>query len=176
MRAIQADATNLRNDLKRKFYPDPWQGVEEWKVSDIAVGQRVTAKWRNGSIVQPEEKSGRDFLAYLHVFEGDNTLRAQAGKAALELPMIYLPVNRAASGFNSAVGLSGYNDHDQKRASDAVSSRNGPNIVTLAIGRMAQRFRLLQEDSNVDARTNFGKTRVCENYRLSCKSWAILGS
>jgi predicted ATPase len=88
-------------------------------------------------------------------FEGDNTLRSHAGTATLQLPMIYLPVNRAANGFNSAVGLSGYNDYDQKRQSDATSSRSGSNIVSLAIGRMAQRFRLLQEDSNIDARTKF---------------------
>lgn len=77
------------------------------------------------------------------------------GKAPLQLPMIYLPVNRAASGFASSVGLAGYNDYDQKRAVDATTSRTGVNIVTLAVSRMAQRFRLLQEDSNVDAVTRF---------------------
>jgi len=155
MRAIQFDAVDIRKGLNRKFYPDPWQGVEEWDVSKIAAGERVTAVWRDGSLQQPADKSARDFLAYLHIFEGDNTLRAQVGKAALQLPMIYLPVNRAANGFNSAVGLSGWNDHEQKRASDAASSRSASNIVSLAIGRMAQRFRLLQEESNVDARTKF---------------------
>lgn len=155
MRAIQADAAGLRSSLNRRFYPDPWEGVEEWDVSEIAAGQRVTAVWHHGSVQQPAEKPARDFLAYLHVFEGDNALRAQAGKAALQVPMIYLPVNRAASGFSSAVGLSGYNDHDQKREFDAASSRSSSNIVSLAIGRMAQRFRLLQEDSNVDAPTRF---------------------
>ncbi|MER9022147.1 AAA family ATPase [Mesorhizobium sp. M0815] len=155
MQAIQADATDLRNGLNRKFYPDPWQGVENWDVSKIAAGQRVTAVWRDGSVQQPAEQPARDFLAYLHVFEGDNTLRAQAGKAALQLPMIYLPVNRAANGFSSAIGLSGYNDYDQKRTSDAASSRSGFDIVSLAIGRMAQRYRLLQEESNVEARKKF---------------------
>lgn len=155
MWAIQNDAAIIRNDLSRKYYPDPWEGVKDWDVSQIIAGQRVVAVWREGSVHPPAEKSARDFLAYLHVFEGDNSLRAQAGKAALQLPMIYLPVNRAANGFSSAVGLSGYNDNDQKRASDATSSRGGANIVSLAIGRMAQRYRLLQEDSNIDARTKF---------------------
>jgi predicted ATPase len=155
MSAIQADAADLRKGLTRTFDPDPWQGVEDWDISQIGAGQKVTAVWRNGSVQRPAEKPARDFLAYLHVFEGDNSLRAQAGKASLQLPMIYLPVNRAANGFSSAIGLSGYNDHDQKRTSDAASSRSGSNIVSLAIGRMAQRFRLLQEDSNVDARTKF---------------------
>lgn len=155
MRAIQTDAADLRTGSTRKYYPDPWEGVDKWDVSKIAAGQLVTATWRDGSMQQPAEQPARDFLAYLHVFEGDNSLRAQVGKAALQIPIIYLPVNRAASGFSSAVSLSGYNDHDQKRASDAASSRSGSNIVSLAIGRMAQRYRLLQEDSNVDARTKF---------------------
>ena len=155
MRSIQADAAELRKSLNKKFYPDPWQGVDEWDVTNIAAGQRVVAQWRDDGLQQPVEKSARDFLAYLHVFEADNTLRAQVGKAALQLPMIYLPVNRAAQGFRSAVRLPDYNDNEQKRASDAASSRSGSNIVALAISRMAQSFRLLQEDSNADAPTKF---------------------
>jgi len=170
MRAIQVDADELRSSLNRKYYPDPWQGVENWDVSKIVAGQRVTAVWRSGSLQQPTEKAAQDFLAYLHVFEGDNTLRAQAGKASLQLPMIYLPVNRAANGFSSAVGLSGYNDHEQKRSSDAASSRGGSNIVSLAIGRMAQRFRLLQEDSNVDAPTEFRKDKNLQELSAELKA------
>jgi predicted ATPase len=83
--------------------------------------------------------------------------------------MIYLPVNRAANGFSSAVGLSGYNDHEQKRSSDAASSRSASNIVSLAIGRMAQRFRLLQEVSNVDARTEFRKDKNLEELSAELK-------
>lgn len=172
MRAIQADAGDIRESLNRKFEPDPWQGVEKWDVSAIDAGQRVAAVWRDGSMQQPQEKHAREFLEYLHVFEGDNTLRAHAGKAALQLPMIYLPVNRAANGFNSAVGLSGYNDQEQKRQSDAVSSRSTSNIVALAIGRMAQRFRLLQEDSNIDARTRF---REEENLQKLSAELELLG-
>lgn len=155
MIAIQAGADDLRKVLNRKFYPDPWSGVMDWDISKIVVGERVTAIWHNGAMQPSTKQFELDFLAYLHVFEADNTLRAQAGKAALQLPMIYLPVNRAANGFNSAVSLSGYNDHEQKRTSDAASSRSGSSIVSLAINRMAQRFRLLQEDSNVSASAKF---------------------
>ncbi|RTE92758.1 chromosome segregation protein SMC [Bradyrhizobium sp. LVM 105] len=155
MRAIQTDAGDIRAALSRKYYPDPWQGVMDWDVSKLSAGQHVTVVWHNGAVRQPTEKTAQDFLAYLHVFEGDNALRAQTGKASLQVPMIYLPVNRGASGFNSSVGLAGYNDQDQKRAADAITSRTGFNIVTLAISRMAQRFRLLQENSNVEAARTF---------------------
>lgn len=155
MQTIQTDAAEIRRLLGRTVYPDPWQDVNDWNVSQIAAGQRVTATWRNGTFIPPIDQPSRDFLAYLHVFEGDNTLRALVGKAALLLPMIYLPVNRSASGFPSGIGLGGYNDYDQKRTADATSSRSGSNVVSLAVGRMAQRFRLLQESSNVDARHAF---------------------
>lgn len=170
MHAIKAGANELRRSLNRKFYPDPWQGVENWDVPNIAAGQRITAVWRDGSLQPPTAKAAQDFLAYLHIFEGDNTLRAQAGKATLQLPMIYLPVNRAANGFNSAVGLSGYNDYEQKRSIDAASSRSGSNIVPLAIGRMAQRFRLLQEESNVEARTKFREDKNLEELSIELKA------
>lgn len=172
MRAIQADAANIRATLNRKYYPDPWQGVTDWDVSQLSAGQLVTVVWRDGTVQQPDEKSAQDFLAYLHVFEADNALRAQAGKASLQLPMIYLPVNRAANGFNSSVGLSGYNDQDQKRAADATTSRTGSNIVTLAISRMAQRYRLLQEDSNVDAGNTF---RSDANLKVLSEELSALG-
>lgn len=155
MQAIQTDMLDLRGSLGKRFYPDPWKGVEEWEVTNVHAGQRVLAVWHNGSLQTPGDKVSRDFLSYLHVFEGDNALRAEVGRAALQLPMIYLPVNRAVNGFDSRVGLSGWNDFDQKRNSDAASSRSGSNIVALAIGRMAKRFRLLQEQSNVDAREKF---------------------
>jgi ABC-type lipoprotein export system ATPase subunit len=170
MWAIQADAADLRISLSRKFYPDPWVGVQDWDVSKIAVGQLVTAVWRDGRVQEPADKPARDFIAYLHVFEGDNTLRAQAGKASLQLPMIYLPVNRSISGFSSTVGLIGYNDYDQKRASDAVSSRSTSNFVSLAIGRMAQRYRLLQEDSNVDAGTKFREDKNLQELSAELKA------
>ncbi|OKO68909.1 AAA family ATPase [Bradyrhizobium sp. NAS96.2] len=162
MRAIQKDASDLRSQLtglRRKYEPDPWAGVEAWDVSKIAAGCKVTVTWRDGAVLEQAEKPARDFLEYLNVFEEDNGLRALVGKATLQLPMIYLPVTRSAAGFNSSVGLASWNDYDHKRSSDATTSRSGSNIVTLAVGRMAQRFRLLQEDSNVDASTRFRDTK-----------------
>jgi len=170
MQLIQTDAANLRKSLQRKFNYDPWESVVNWDVSAVNAGMRVTAKWSNGLFIPPSEKPARDFLAYLHIFEADNFLRAQAGKAALQLPIIYLPVNRAANGFNSNVVLSNYNDHEQKRIFDAASSRNVSNIISLAIGRMAQRFRLLQEDSNVDAREKFREDKNLQELSSELKA------
>ncbi len=71
------------------------------------------------------------------------------------MSMLYLPVNRAANGFPSSVSLASYNDIDVKRAFDATSSRSGGGVISLAVGRMAQKYRLLQEESNIDAKSKF---------------------
>lgn len=76
MRAIQDDAASIRASVKGKFYPDPWEGVTNWDLSKLCVGQLVTVVWQNGSVQPLAGKAEQDFLAYLHVFEGDNTLRA----------------------------------------------------------------------------------------------------
>lgn len=155
MRLIQAEASQVLAAQKKRFSVDPWTGVKEWDVAAITAGSRVLAVWRNGSIVQPTDLWARHFLHYLHLFETDNYFRAEAGMSPLRLPMVYLPVNRTSSGFSSSIGLSGYNDYDQKRSTDAVTSKSGSNIIPLAIGRLARKYRLLQEQSNVSARDIF---------------------
>lgn len=155
MRLIQAEAAQVLAAQKRKFGSNPWTGVEAWDVAAIIPGVRVLAVWKNGRILQPPEAWAQHFLRYLHLFETDNYFRAEAGMSTLRMPMVYLPVNRASGGFSSGIGLSGYNDYEQKRATDAVTSRSGSNVIPLAIGRLARKYRLLQEESNVNVKEIF---------------------
>ncbi|WP_137113309.1 AAA family ATPase [Mesorhizobium sp. GR13] len=155
MQLIKAEAGQVLAAQKRSFIVNPWQGVENWDVAAIVPGVRVVAVWRNGGIVQPLEAWEQHVLQYLHVFETDNNFRAEAGMSTLRMPMVYLPVNRASSGFSSSIGLSGYNDFDQKRSTDAASSRSGSNVIPLAIGRLAKKYRLLQEQSNIEVKDIF---------------------
>jgi putative ATP-dependent endonuclease of OLD family len=155
MRAIKRDADDIRASLKRKYRTDPWRGVAEWNIDALNAGRRVIVRWDGTSIVGQSNTPDNDFLSYLHVFETDNSFRSEMGKASLQLPMVYLPVNRAVGGFSSSIALAGYNDYEQKRSTDASSSRTGSNIIPLAIGRIARKYRLLQEESNVEARDRF---------------------
>jgi hypothetical protein len=87
------------------------------------------------------------------MFEMDGGLREEFELAPLATPLVYLPVNRSASGFKSNVELAGYNDFETKRQSDATISRSATAIVNLAIGRLAQKYRLLLEkDKGIAAR------------------------
>lgn len=155
MQLIMAEASQVLAALKRRFANNPWQGVDKWDVAAMVPGARVLVTWNNGTIMQPPEAWAQHFLHYLHVFETDNYFRAEARMSTLRMPMVYLPVNRASNGFSSSIGLSGYNDYDQKRSTDAVSSRSGSNVIPLAIGRLAKKYRLLQEQSNVEVKDIF---------------------
>ncbi|MES0197708.1 AAA family ATPase [Mesorhizobium sp. M0011] len=157
MQLIQSEAGQVLAAQKRRFISNPWQGVEDWDIAAIVPGARVVAIWKNGTIVPPPEAWAQHFLRYLHVFETDNNFRAEAGMSTLRTPMVYLPVNRTSSGFSSSIGLSGYNDFDQKRSSDAASSRSGSNVIPFAIGRLAKKYRLLQEQSNIEVKDIFYK-------------------
>nr|WP_246451102.1 AAA family ATPase [Rhizobium paranaense] len=157
MRAIKAQWPDVHATSKRKFRINPWSGVEKWNVDEVVAGTRVVVSCINGNVLPQHDASSSDYLHYLHLFETDNYFRSELKKERLKLPMVYLPVNRAAGGFNSSVGLAGYNDFDQKRATDASSSRTGSNLIPLAISRIASKYRLLQEESNIDAKDIFYK-------------------
>lgn len=155
MAQIQGDADELRKASKRRFVHNPWEGVGAWKIENIQPGTRLIYEWKDGHFQPAQTEPAQHFLSYLQIFELDNDVRAEVGKDALKLSMVYLPVNRSASAFQGSIGLAGYNDYDQKRALDAVTSRNGGNIISLTIGRLAKKYRQLQEDDNTNAKTKF---------------------
>lgn len=155
---------NLQNDIEqikredKRIYMDgnPWDGVAGWIVNNIAAGDMLTYRWTQSGFEQPKDKKEADFLQYLRIFEYANTTRAEMRRDTLRLPMIYLPVHRAGAGFQSRVQLAQYDDVEQKRQMDIVSSRSGPtNIVSLAIGRLGKKYRRLLEDDNRSAKAEF---------------------
>ena len=101
------------------------------------------------------ENPAASFLEYLKLFEMDGSLREEFELAPLATPLVYLPVNRSAAGFQSNVELAGYNAFETKRHSDATSSRTTTSIVSLAVGRLAQKFRMLLEKDKGAAASEF---------------------
>lgn len=155
MKAIQSDAEDLRSNSKRHFASNPWHLVGQWNIDAISAGDRLVFTWKDGSLASESGERGTHFRQYLGLYDFDNLMRAEAGKAALQMSMVYLPVNRTSNGFVSSVSLAGYNDIDQKRTLDATSSRTGGSVISLAVGRLAQKYRLLQENDNTSAKEAF---------------------
>ena len=155
MRAIQADAVRLTELASKKYINFNLTSAAPWQLETISVGARFIYQVINGSVQVDGRDGAASFLQYLQVFEMDGKLREEFELAPLSTPLVYLAVNRSASGFQSNVELAGYNDFEIKRQSDAASSRHSTQIVSLAVGRMAQRFRLLLEKDKGIAASEF---------------------
>jgi len=155
METIKKEAPIVKKGVSRIFLNDPWEPVTSWTTTALKAGERIKVEWVNGQVQTLGNPAHKQFLQYIQLYEFHNQMSAEAGMGLLRLSMVYLPVNRAANGFQSAVGLAGYNDNDHKRSVDATHSRNSPSIVQLAVGRLAQRYRRLLEDSNTEARKVF---------------------
>lgn len=154
MHSMQNDAELLTQLAKKKYTNINLLGAKSWKFDEISVGTRFVYRIDNGSL-QGTQNASASFLQYLNTFEMDGALREEFELAPLATPLVYLPVNRSAAGFQSNVELAGYNAFETKRHSDAASSRSSTAIVNLAIGRLAQKYRMLLEKDKGIAATEF---------------------
>jgi len=155
MQAMQTDAARLTELASKKYYNFNLNQATAWNLAEIIVGSRFVYRITNGNLNHDGGTPASSFLQYLQTFEMDGRLRDEFDLAPLATPLVYLPVNRSASGFQSNVELAGYNDFETKRHIDAASSRSGTQIVNLAVGRMAQKYRLLLEKDNRIAADEF---------------------
>ncbi|MGQ3166892.1 MAG: ATP-dependent nuclease [Hydrogenophaga sp.] len=155
MKTMQADAARLTELASKKYFNLNLAAAISWKLEEIAAGSRFVYRVLDGHLQQPDVGPAKSFLEYLKTFEMDGRLREEFELAPLSTPLVYLPINRSASGFQSNVELAGFNDYETKRHSDAASSRSVTQIVSLAVGRMAQKYRLLLEKDKGTASTEF---------------------
>ncbi|MFT9073191.1 AAA family ATPase [Gluconobacter potus] len=156
MTRIKNDADELWKNQTLKYNSNPWKETSKWDIDAIKTGSHITFVWENGILAENEQKSASDFLEYLRLFEFDNSQRSELKKEPLQLPMIYLPVSRTSTAFQSRVSLSGFNDLEEKQRLDTITSRSGgTNIVQLAIGRLGKRYRRLELDDNTSVKTAF---------------------
>lgn len=154
MHSMQNDAERLTELASKKYVNFNLLNAKSWKLDEITEGTRFVYRVFNGNL-QGVENSSSSFLQYLKMFEMDGSLREEFELAPLATPLVYLPVNRSASGFQSNVELAGYNAFETKRHSDATSSRSATSIVNLAVGRLAQKFRMLLEKDKGIAASEF---------------------
>ncbi len=155
MKRIKAHAAEIVRKIGKTLVQDPWETSGQWDIAAIKPSERFTYIWRNDSLQPAADQRSKHFLDYLQLFELDNMTRSDLKLASLQMPMVYLPVNRAGAQFQSSIQLAGHNDLDFKKGIDATSSRTGTNIIQLSVGRLAGKFRLLQEEDNQSAKTAF---------------------
>jgi energy-coupling factor transporter ATP-binding protein EcfA2 len=145
MKSMKDDAKRIIELAGKRYVNLTLEKTAGWKLETITVDQHFVFRMKDGNLEYDRASSASYFLEYLQMFEVYGRLRNEYDFSPLSTPMIYLHVNRSANGFQSNVDLPSYSEVDQTRQNDAAFSRQTPSIVALAVGRLAQKFRLLLE-------------------------------
>jgi putative ATP-dependent endonuclease of the OLD family len=150
MNKMQASAQGFADLAKQKYDDCRIIEANEWNLSEISVGQRLTYKMVNtGSPVLTEDDvAATTYLNYLNLYEVDAILRQEYNNEVLSMPMLYMPTNRIIGRVESSVSLSQY--EERKSSIDHATSKSPAQLISFAIGRMAIRHRLLLESGQGD--------------------------
>lgn len=156
--------------VKGLYTSYPIEKASSWDISKMSAGQIFTYKIINNTLQPNEQQEAKTFLEYLGLFEIDTRIRSDLDMATLSTPMISLPVNRSISGLEVSVSLANFNEYDHKRSVDAASSRSPGSIISLAIGRLARRFRHLLEKDDGKAKETFYSNQQVKEFSLILES------
>jgi len=146
LKQAKADANDLKEKSKSRYTTFPGESAAAWDVETIHPGVRFTYVIRNRTLESPKEASAKIYLDYLATYEIHARLREEASHAPLSTPMIFLPVNRSGAEVAQSISLASFNEYESKRNVDAATSRSAGSIFSLAVGRLATRFRILLEE------------------------------
>jgi putative ATP-dependent endonuclease of the OLD family len=155
MARMRDSATEIADLTERKYEGFSLREASSWDLSCLSVGQRLTYQIINHSLQPSTNQAANLYQRYLALYEGDNRLRDELGRSSLSMPMVSMPVNRASGNFQSSLSLASHDESSFKKSVDAATSRAPGSIVSLAVGRIARRYRLLLEKDTGNARTEF---------------------
>ncbi|TYQ23418.1 AAA family ATPase [Pseudanabaena sp. UWO311] len=155
MARMRDSAIELTELTERKYVGVSLRFASSWDLSCISLGQRFTYQIVNNSLQSPTDEAAILYQQYLSLYEVENRLRDEIGQSPLSMPMVSLPVNRAGATFQSSLSLANHNEYSYKKSVDAAISRAPGSIISLAVGRIARRYRLLLEQDSGNARTEF---------------------
>lgn len=152
-------ANELANLTERKYIGcsvrESLREAASWDISCLDPGQRFTYRIINNSLEPPHDPAATLYQRYLALYEVDHRLRQELGQSSLSMPMVSLPVNRASGSFQSSVSLAHHDEYGLRKSVDAATSRTPGSIISLAVGHMARRYRLLLEQDSGKAKTEF---------------------
>lgn len=165
----KAEAEELQERTKSRYTSSPGMSAASWNTEGLQAGVIFPFRITNGSLVVPSTLGANTFYNYLETYEVNSRLREEYEQRPLSTPMISLPVSRSAGNASSSVTLANFNDYDLKRTVDAASSRVAGSIVSLAIGRLATRYRELLERDDGHAKQEFAKDPAIESFTANLK-------
>lgn len=155
MARLRTDADAIQNMARTTYVNYPTLGADTWELEGIGPGTIFSFRIVNGTLVVGDAVGADTFRRYLETYEVHNRVREEYDKLPLSMPMLSLPTSRSASTVSTSISLAGYDEYDHKRSVDAASSRGSGSIPSLAIGRLASRYRSLLERDDGRANLTF---------------------
>ncbi|MCX8492151.1 MAG: AAA family ATPase [Cyclobacteriaceae bacterium] len=170
MALAKKDASALQEKARYKYVNIAIAGAANWYIDEVVAGTTYTYSIVNGHLTQGNLTTAEHaFMEYLQNYEVHNRIREEFSELPLSTPMIFLPVTRSSGVMSASVTLAHFNEQDYKRTVDAASSRSASAITTLAVGRMAQRFRELLEKADGQTKEKFRADSVSMNLTETLK-------
>ena len=176
MELAKKDANSLQERARSKYVNIAIAGAANWQIDEVVAGKTYTYSIVNGVLVQDGlQPAERAFMDYLQNYEVHNRVREEFSELPLSTPMIFLPVTRSSGDMSASVVLANFNEQDHKRTVDAASSRSSGAITTLAVGRMAQRYRTLLEKADGQTKQVFkadpGTAKLTDTLKTLGYAW-----
>jgi hypothetical protein len=166
----KAEALDLQERSKSRYTSFPGQGAASWNTDGLEAGNVFSFRIVNGSLEASNSVGADVFRNYLETFEVNSRVREEYEQRPLSMPMISLPVNRSAGNVVASISLADFSEYELKRTVDAASSRASGSITSLAIGRLASRYRELIERDDGRARLDFRDNSSIKDFTTTLKS------
>jgi predicted ATP-dependent endonuclease of OLD family len=151
IRLMKESAIRLADYADKKYVGTEIRQAANWNLALLSAGMKFTYVIKDDAL-QPSSEASTLYLRFLSLFEVDNRLRDEMKLGPLSTPMLSLPVHRSSPGIGASVSLASYNEYDYKKTVDAATSRSAGSLIGLAVGRIAEKYRMLLEEDTGKAR------------------------
>ena len=166
----KAEAVELQELAKSRYTSFPGSSAASWNTEGLHAGVILSFRIVNGSLQSTGSPAAETFRSYLETYEVNSRVREEYEQRSLSMPMISLPVNRSAGDVSASISLATFNEYDFKRTVDAASSRAAGSITSLAIGRLATRYRVLLEKADGRTKQDFKDDPAIKAFTATLKS------
>jgi putative ATP-dependent endonuclease of the OLD family len=170
IKRAKSEAVFMEERSKSKYTSFPASSAANWTTDNLVVGSVFTYQIQEGALMQSNAPEAETFRQYLYTYEVNSRLREDFGQQELATPMLSLPVNRSAGSVSSSISLADFNEFSYKQTVDAASSRSAGSISSLAIGRLAIKFRDLIERDDGRARADFKADPALKDFTAMLES------
>lgn len=170
IKRTKSEAGSMETLSKSKYTSFPASAAVNWTTDNLVRASVFTYRIQDGMLMESNTPEAEIFRQYLSIYEISSRLREDFGQEALATPMLSLPVNRSAGSVSSSISLADFNESNYKQTVDAASSRSAGSISSLAIGRLAIKFRELIERDDGNARTNFKADPALKDFTATLES------